>query len=69
MTALSIGLIVLSTCLVLQAPTWNDTLIRATFVGLSSVAVPHLVLHGVGPVIDRVTRHHAASTVRLGSAA
>lgn len=69
MTALSIALIALSTCLVLQAPTWNDTLIRSTFVGLSGVAVPHLVLHGVGSVIDRVNRHHAAPTVGLGSAA
>jgi Brp/Blh family beta-carotene 15,15'-monooxygenase len=69
MTALSIALIALTTCLVLQAPTWNDTLIRATFVGLSAVAVPHLVLHGVGPVLDRVARHHAAATVGLGSAA
>ncbi|NBW85681.1 MAG: hypothetical protein EBR23_02325 [Planctomycetia bacterium] len=69
LTALSIALIALSTCLVLQAPTWNDTLIRSTFVGLSGVAVPHLVLHGVGSVIDRVNRHHAAPTVGLGSAA
>ena len=69
MTALSIALIALTACLVMQAPTWNDTLIRATFVGLSAVAVPHLVLHGVGPVIDRVTRHHAAATVGLGGAA
>jgi len=69
LTALSIALIALTTWLVLQAPTWNDTLIRATFVGLSGVAVPHLVLHGLGPVIDRVSRHHAATTVGLGSAA
>jgi len=69
MTALAIGLVGCATCLVLRAPTWNDTLIRATFVGLSAVAVPHLVLHGVGPVLDRVARHHAAATVGLGSAA
>jgi Brp/Blh family beta-carotene 15,15'-monooxygenase len=69
LTALSIALIALSTFFVLQAPTWNDTLIRSTFVGLSGVAVPHLLLHGVGPVIDRVTRHHAVATVGLGSAA
>jgi len=69
MTALSIALIATTACLVLQAPTWNDTLIRATFVGLSSVAVPHLVLHGLGPVIDRIARQHAAPPVRWGSAA
>jgi len=69
MTALSIALIATTACLVLRAPTWNDTLIRATFVGLSSVAVPHLVLHGLGPVIDRIVRQHAAPPVRWGSAA
>jgi Brp/Blh family beta-carotene 15,15'-monooxygenase len=69
MTGLSIALIALSTCLVLQASTWNDTLIRGTFIGLSSVAVPHLVLHGAGPVIDWVTRHRAARTVGFGGAA
>ncbi|NBV44994.1 MAG: hypothetical protein EBR86_04980 [Planctomycetia bacterium] len=68
LTTLSIGLIALTTCVVLQAPTWNDTLIRATFVGLSSVAVPHLVLHGVGPLCDRFTRHQAAPTIGWGSA-
>jgi len=69
LTALSIALIALSSWILLQAPTWNDTLIRATFVGLSGVAIPHLVLHGVGPVLDRASRHHAAPPVGLGSAA
>jgi len=68
MTALAIGLVGCATCLVLQAPTWNDTLIRATFVGLSGIAVPHLVLHGAGPVIDQLSRNRALRTVGLGGA-
>jgi hypothetical protein len=39
LTAAAIGLVALATVLVLRAPTWNDTLIRSTFVGLSGVAV------------------------------
>lgn len=69
MTALAIGMIVCATCLLLRAPTWNDTLIRATFVGLSAVALPHLVLHGVGPLIDQLGRHRAAQRVELRGAA
>ena len=69
MTALAIGLVAVATCLVLRAPTWNDTLIRATFVGLSAVALPHLVLHGAGPVIDRAGRVRPPRTVMLRGAA
>jgi len=69
MTAIAIGLLALATGLVLRAPTWNDTLIRATFVGLSAVALPHLVLHGAGPVIGRMGRDRAARAVEYGGAA
>lgn len=69
LTVLAIGLIALTTCLVLRAPTWNETLIRATFVGLSGVALPHLLLHGAGPVLDQVRRNRAAQRVELGGAA
>ena len=69
MTVVAIGLVAMAAWLVLRAPTWNDTLIRATFVGLSGVAVPHLVLHGAGPLIDQAGRHRAARTVELGGAA
>lgn len=68
LTALAIGLVALTTCLVLRAPNWNDTLIRATFVGLSAVALPHLVLHGAGPVIDQMSRNRPARTVELRGA-
>jgi hypothetical protein len=66
MTLLSVGLIGLATVLVLQASTWDDTLIRATFVGLSSVAVPHMLLHASGPVIDWAHRQQAARTAACG---
>lgn len=69
MTALAVGLIALVAGLALRAPTWNDTLIRATFVGLSGLAIPHLVLHGAGPLIERVGRHRAGRTLEPGGAA
>ena len=68
LTALAIGLIALATCLVLQASTLNDTLIRATFVGLSGVALPHLLLHGAGPVIARLGRKRMPRSLGWGSA-
>ena len=69
MTLLSIALIGLATSLVLQASTLDDTLIRATFIGLSSVAVPHILLHAVGPVMDWAHRQQAARTADLGGSA
>ena len=69
LTAAAIGLIALMACFVLRAPTWNDTLIRATFVGLSAVALPHLVLHGAGSVIDRANCRREARSLELGGAA
>lgn len=42
----------------LPATGWNDTVIRATFVGLSGVAVPHLLLHGVAPLLQPKGRRH-----------
>jgi Brp/Blh family beta-carotene 15,15'-monooxygenase len=68
LTAVAIGLVGVATILGLRAPTWNDTLIRATFVGLSAVALPHLVLHGVGPLIDRLCRGRVARAVEFGGA-
>jgi Brp/Blh family beta-carotene 15,15'-monooxygenase len=48
----AIALIGLAAWLVLGGAGWSGTLIRATFVGLSAVAVPHLLLHGVAPLCD-----------------
>jgi Brp/Blh family beta-carotene 15,15'-monooxygenase len=68
MTAAAIGLIAVATWLVLRAPTWEDTLVRATFVGLSALALPHLVLHGVGLVIDRSGCLRGARSMELRGA-
>jgi Brp/Blh family beta-carotene 15,15'-monooxygenase len=69
LTVLAIVLIALAACLVLRAATWNETLIRATFIGLSGVALPHLLLHAAGPVMERVRRNRAARQVEWGGAA
>jgi len=69
MTLLSVVLIGFATFFVLQASTWDDTLIRATFVGLSSVAVPHMLFHAADPVIDWGLRQHAGRTAGLGGGA
>jgi len=69
MTLGAIALIAAAAVAVLQGPSWNDTLIRATFIGLSSVALPHLVLHGIPPLIEAWGRRGAKPTVPLGSPA
>lgn len=46
---------------------WNDALVRATFGGLSAVAIPHLLLHGVASLFDSAARPR--SSLRCGSAA
>jgi Brp/Blh family beta-carotene 15,15'-monooxygenase len=52
LTVGAIALVGLAAWLVLGGAGWNGTLIRATFVGLSAVAVPHLLLHGVAPLCE-----------------
>jgi Brp/Blh family beta-carotene 15,15'-monooxygenase len=69
LTALAVGLVALATHLVLRAPTWDDTLVRATFVGLSGVALPHLLLHGAGPLLARVGRSRSHRAVEFGGGA
>jgi len=69
MTLLSVALIGLATYLVLQASTWDDTLVRATFVGLSSVAVPHMLFHAVVRLIDWPHRQQAGGTAACGGGA
>jgi len=68
LTVGAIALIGLGSWLVLEASGWNETLIRATFIGLSAVAVPHLLLHGVAPLFAASARRptqplHAGSPV------
>jgi Brp/Blh family beta-carotene 15,15'-monooxygenase len=61
LTVGAIALIGLAAWLVLGGAGWNGTLIRATFVGLSAVAVPHLVLHGVAPLCEASARRRTQS--------
>ena len=56
LTVGAIALVGLAAWLVLGGADWNGTLIRATFVGLSAVAVPHLLLHGVAPLCEASDR-------------
>lgn len=47
LTGAAVALILVVGGVLLPAAAWDKTLIRATFVGLSAVAVPHLLLHGI----------------------
>lgn len=69
---LTVGAIVLTgvvTWLGLGGAGWSDTLIRATFIGLSAVAIPHLLLHGFAPLFDGPGRRRATQPLHVGSAA
>jgi Brp/Blh family beta-carotene 15,15'-monooxygenase len=61
LTVGAIALIGLAAWLVLGGASWNATLIRSTFVGLSAVAVPHLLLHGVAPLYNAFVRRRTPS--------
>ena len=61
MTVGAIALVGLAAWLVLGGAGWNGTLIRATFVGLSAVAVPHLLLHGIAPLCESFDRQRTQS--------
>jgi len=61
LTVGAIVLVGLAAWLVLGGADWNGTLIRATFVGLSAVAVPHLLLHGAAPLFEASTRRRTQS--------
>jgi Brp/Blh family beta-carotene 15,15'-monooxygenase len=61
LTVGAIALVGLAAWLVLGGAGWNGTLIRATFVGLSAVAVPHLLLHGVAPLCHAPARRRTQS--------
>jgi beta-carotene 15,15'-dioxygenase len=61
LTVGAIAVVGLAAWLVLGGADWNGTLIRATFVGLSAVAVPHLLLHGVAPLCEPSDRRRTQS--------
>jgi len=66
LTVGAITLVGLAAWLVLGGAGWNDMLIRATFVGLSAVAMPHLLLHGVAPLFEASARRRTPP-LQLGS--
>jgi Brp/Blh family beta-carotene 15,15'-monooxygenase len=68
LTVGAIALVGLVAWLVLGGAGWNGTLIRATFVGLSAVAVPHLLLHGVAPLCEASARRRTQSLQLEGRA-
>jgi len=68
MTAAAIALIAAAAWLLLGGEGWNDTLIRATFIGLSAVAVPHLLLHAI-PLPSEAAGGRKPRTLHLGSPA
>lgn len=53
MTVTAAGLIAVLWWMVLGAQLESGSLIRTTFVGLSAVAMPHLILHGIWPLLSR----------------
>ena len=61
LTVGAIALVGLAAWLMLGGAGWNGTLIRATFVGLSAVAVPHLLLHGVASLCEASARRRTQS--------
>jgi Brp/Blh family beta-carotene 15,15'-monooxygenase len=69
LTGGAIALVGLAAWFVLGGVGWSDTLIRATFVGLSAVAMPHLLLHGVAPLLRTSARRPAPPPIQLGSPA
>lgn len=68
LTITAIGLIAVAAVVVLRAPTLGDTFIRATFVGLSAVAVPHVLLHGAATLVERLGNLRI-TPLQLGSSA
>lgn len=69
LTVLAIVLSVAGVCGFFPTVRWNDAVIRATFLGLSAVAVPHLLLHGVAPLLATAGPRSAERAARLGTTA
>ncbi|MFM8494710.1 MAG: Brp/Blh family beta-carotene 15,15'-dioxygenase [Planctomycetia bacterium] len=67
LTAGAIASIGLVTWLGLGGAGWSDTLIRATFVGLSAVAIPHLILHGFAPLFEGLGRRRSPQPLHVGN--
>jgi Brp/Blh family beta-carotene 15,15'-monooxygenase len=66
LTVASVALISVGAAAALRASSWDVTLIRATFVGLSAVAVPHLLLHGAEPLLENFRNRRSFQPLHLG---
>lgn len=69
LTVVAIALAVLGVCCVFPAGGWHDAVIRATFLGLSAVAVPHLLLHGLGPLLATTCPRQSNRPAHVGTTA
>jgi len=68
-TGAAIALIGLLMCFGPGSSGWSAALLRATFVGLSAVAMPHVLLHGVAPLLESVARRRPSRMLGAGSPA
>lgn len=69
MTGAAIALIAGMTVLFLRLPSWDATLVRATFIGISALAVPHLLLHSVDPLVAYFGSRRQLGPSMVGGAA
>lgn len=69
LTAGAVALMGVLTWLGLGGAGWHAALIQATFVGLSAVAVPHLLLHGFAPLFAASARRRSTQPMHAGSPA
>jgi len=67
LTAVAIGSAVLVVCCAFPATGWSEGVIRATFLGLSAVAVPHLLLHGVAPLLATTSLQQRNCPAHVGT--
>ncbi|MEO1498752.1 MAG: Brp/Blh family beta-carotene 15,15'-dioxygenase [Planctomycetota bacterium] len=66
MTLGAVGLVAFGSFGLARGVTLDETLVRSTFVGLSAVAVPHIVLHGLLPVLRDVRTRRGVDSIALG---
>lgn len=67
LTAVAIGSAVLLVCCAFPATGWSEAVIRATFLGLSAVAVPHLLLHGAAPLFATTSLRQRNCPAHVGT--
>ncbi|MEM1062743.1 MAG: Brp/Blh family beta-carotene 15,15'-dioxygenase [Planctomycetota bacterium] len=68
LTAVTVLLFGCGAAFVWRSPDMTEALVRTTFLGLSAVAVPHILLHGAGPRLRRRLRAASPAIAVAGSA-